>query len=357
MTPRARRRRRVGLVLTGGTIGSGIGSQTSKDGLVRLLDGAGNGEIPELDLIWKATPRAGAGEIEFSIRRPIGLLSENLVPDDWIPMAKTIRSLVGDDDVESVLVLHGTDTMAYTSAAMAFLLADLEVPVVLTGANRPADQDGTDAFRNVRDSLAALRRLDPGVFIVFAGKPTGTSRVHLGTRVRKVRASGNAFHSVGQRPVGEVRNGKLERFRPPPTPAPVRNRLAIDSRVLSLRIYPGLDLHAMLDAMAAARTRGVVLELYPSFTAPTEHSRYSAPHFVEACTASGIPVVATVANEPAGRPNLYESRTALEAAGVEIVHMLPETATVKLMWALGSRRKRDSVLELMRTQIASEIAA
>lgn len=355
MTSNTQRRQphRVGLVLTGGTIGSGVGSRASQEKLVRLLDGAG-GEIPELDLIWKATPRAG--DIEFSVRRPIGLLSENLVPRDWIPMAKTIRSLVSEDEVQAVLVLHGTDTMAYTSAAMAFMLGGLQVPVVLTGANKPSDQAGTDAFRNVRDSLAALQQLEPGVFIVFAGRPRAAARVHLGTRVRKVRASGYAFESVGRRPLGTIRDGKLERLWTPDAPVPVHSRVAVESRVLSLRMYPGLDLRAISESMGAAKTRGVVLELYPSFTAPTGSSRFSTPRFVEACTDEGIPVVATVANEPTGRPNLYESRTALEAAGAEVVHMLPETATVKLMWALGLRRRRESALELMRTQIAGEIA-
>jgi L-asparaginase/Glu-tRNA(Gln) amidotransferase subunit D len=68
-------------------------------------------------------------------------------------------------------------------------------------------------------------------------------------------------------------------------------------------------------------------------------------------------VVAAVANEPAGKLNLYESRIGLEAAGAQVLHMLPETATVKLMWALGARRKRQTVLDLMSTQIANEMAS
>lgn len=354
MTPKAKQDspHRLGLVLTGGTIGSGVSAPGSEDKLVRLLDGAGS-EIPELELVWKAAPRAD--DLELSIRRPIGLLSENLVPNDWIPMARTIRSLVQDDGVEAVLVLHGTDTMAYTSAAMAFMLSDLQVPVALTGANRPSDQAGSDAFRNVRDSLTALRELRPGVFIVFAGRPKSLGRVHLGTRVRKIRASGNAFESVGRRPVAGIRDGKITRYWTPELPTPVQPRPVIDSRVLSLRLYPGLDLKSTFDSIAAAKIRGVVLELYPSFTAPTGRSRFSAPTFVEMCTAKDIPVIATVANEPVGKPNLYESRIALEEAGAEVLHMLPETATVKLMWALGTKRKRDGVLDLMKTPIANEM--
>jgi L-asparaginase/Glu-tRNA(Gln) amidotransferase subunit D len=354
MSAKAKRRpRRLGLVLTGGTIGSGVSAPDSKRNLVRLLDGVG-ADFPELELIAAAIPRAG--DLELSVRRPIGLLSENLEPRDWIPMASAIRDLVREDGVEAVLVLHGTDTMSYTSAALAFALSDLPVPVVLTGSNKPADQAGSDALRNIGDSLAALRVLDPGVFVVFAGRPNAVGRVYLGTRVRKVRASGSAFESIGRRPVAEIRAGAVERFWTPDAPTPTGFRLAVDDRVLCLKLYPGLDLEAMLDATIAAETRGVVLELYPSFTAPVDRSRFSASRFVAACTERDVPVVATVANEPAARPNLYESRIAVEEAGAEILHMLPETATVKLMWALATERERLTTLALMRTQIAGEMA-
>jgi L-asparaginase/Glu-tRNA(Gln) amidotransferase subunit D len=353
MTPAVRQRpQRVGLVLTGGTIGSEVSLPASKK-LVRLLE-EDRSQAPELDLVWRAAP--SAEQFEFEVRRPVGLLSEDLVPSDWVPMASTIRSLVSDDGVDAVLILHGTDTMSYTSAALSFMLSDLEVPIVVTGANKPSDQPGTDALQNIRDSLSALRELGPGVFVVFAGRPTAAGRVHLGTRVRKVRASGNAFVSVGKRPVGEVRNGRFVRNWTPAIPTPVPSPAKVDGRVLSLRLYPGLDLASMLDVIRLAKLRGVVLELYPSYTGPTGSSRFSVPRFVDACAAERVPVLATVANEPAGRPNLYESRIALEQAGAEVLHTLPETATVKLMWALGITRKRDALLDLMRTPIANELS-
>ncbi len=347
-------RRRIGLVLTGGTIGSGV--STSDDGrvLVRLAGGVDADEVPELSLARKAADPLGG--IEFSVRRPVRATSESLAPKDWMAIAAAARELVSGDGVDGVLVLHGTDTMAYTSAALAFMLADLSVPVVLTGANRPADQPDSDAARNVADSLLALDALGPGVFVVFAGAPKGVGRVHLGTRVRKVRASGSAFVSVGRRPVAEIRNGGLMSLWAPEAPAAANSHSKVDPRVLSLKLYPGLDLQATSEAIATAKTRGVVLELYPSFTAPAGGSRFSVSRFVEDCAAKGLPVVATVANPPAGAPNLYESRVALEAAGAVILPMLPETATVKMMWALGSSGKRDAVLDLMRTEIANEMS-
>ncbi len=321
--------------------------------LVRLLDAAGN-RIPEFELVQEALPRGG--EFEFDVRRPIGMLSENLAPEDWTAMAASIRGLAEEEGVDAILILHGTDTMAYTSAALSFMLSDLQVPIVVTGSNKPSDQPRSDALQNLHASLVALENLGPGVFIVFAGRPTAAGRVHIGTRVRKVRASGNAFASVGRRPVAEVRTDEFVRLWAPNPPRPMPFRGEVDQRVLSLRLYPGLDLGAIFDSLIPNQVRGVVIELYASFTSPSAQPRYSVPRFVDACSASGVPVVAAVANEPRGKPNLYESRIAFEEAGGAILHMLPETATVKLMWALGMDSRPDSVLELMNTSIANEMS-
>lgn len=321
--------------------------------LVRLLDSAGN-RIPEFELVQEALPRDG--EFEFDVRRPIGMLSENLAPEDWTAMAASIRGLAEEEGVDAILILHGTDTMAFTSAALSFMLSDLQVPIVVTGSNKPSDQPRSDAVQNLHASLVALENLGPGVFIVFAGRPTAAGRVHIGTRVRKVRASGNAFASVGRRPVAEVRTDEFVQLWAPDPPRPMPFRGEVDKRVLSLRLYPGLDLGAIFDSLIPNQMRGVVIELYASFTSPSAQPRYSVPRFVDACSASGVPVVAAVANEPIGKPNLYESRIAFEEAGGAILHMLPETATVKLMWALGMDSRADAVLELMNTNIANEMS-
>src|SRR6202040_1852748 len=102
---------------------------------------------------------------------PIRELSENLQPRHWVLIAQAVRSLIEQEDAAGVLVLHGTDTMAYTAAALSFLLSDLEGPVVLTGANLPTGEAGSDAQRNVHDALVALNELERGVYVAFTGRP------------------------------------------------------------------------------------------------------------------------------------------------------------------------------------------
>ncbi len=351
--PKRQGSRRIGLVLTGGTIGCEIEGSGANE-LVRL---ASEEDAPELELVREA---AGKG-VELSLRRPLWLTSESMAPANWVTIARSVDSLLTEDGVDAVLVLHGTDTMAYTSAALSFMLAETAAPIVLTGANSPIGEPGSNARRNVEDSLVALAALDPGTYVLFGGADEPTL-VHLGTRVRKVGGPGNAFASVGCAPVGVVRDGRFEPSASAgePVASPDRavgpGRIGVDPRVLALRLYPGLDFEWAWAAIASGEVRGVVLELYPSVTGPAGESGLSVVRFAERCGAHGVPVVATTAT-PVGRGFArYESTVALEATGAEILPMLPETATVKMMWALGAGGKRDAVLDLMRTEVAGEMS-
>jgi L-asparaginase len=344
--------KRIGLVLTGGTIGCRV-EGSGADELVRLRGGE---DAPELELVREAV---GEG-IELSLRRPLRLTSESMAPADWAAIAEAVGSLLTEDRVDTILVLHGTDTMTYTSAALSFMLAEAGPPIVLTGSNSPVGEPGSNARRNVEDSLIALAALDPGVYVLF-GEADEPAPVHLGTRVRKVGGPGNAFASVGRAPVGVVRDGRFERASASAGESVVSSdrpvdpgRIGLDPRVLSLRLYPGLDFEWVSAGIDSGEIRGVVLELYPSVTGPAGESGLSVVGFAERCAARGVPVVATIANPMGGDFARYESTAALEAAAVEILPMLPETATVKMMWALGASGEKDAVLDLMRAEMAPQ---
>jgi len=341
-------------VLTGGTIGAKV-SATSRGSVVGLNDR--DGERTALNaLIDAAVERAAPAGLR--VVRPIEALSENLLPGDWVRIAGAVRELIETDAVSGVLILHGTDTMAYTAAALSFLLADVRVPIVLTGANVPAGDPRSDAAGNLDDALVALASLAGGTYIAFAGSPRSPTWVHLGTRARKVRASGPAFVSVNRQPVGKVAEGSykpIHSFRQRPRPS---LPLALEDRVLALRLHPGLDLQAMSDMVEASALRGVVLELYVSATAPGGSGRFSAPEFVRRCRARGLTVVSAVPAAPAGIPGRYETTLELEDAGAVFVRdMLPETALIKLMWALAQAADADDLAGLMLDPVAEELRA
>jgi L-asparaginase type I len=337
----------VGLVLTGGTIGA------FEEDSVLSVGGQAEGEANVVDQLW---PGLGARTV---VRSPLRKLSENFEPRDWLAISAAVRDLVNADAVAGTVILHGTDTMSYTAAALSFLLADLEAPVVLTGSNFPSHHPDSDALHNVRDALVALGSLKRGVYVAFAGGTELPSLVHLGTRVRKERAADQAFFSVNREPVGMVRKGVFRQLEPPHLHE-VASGFAerMDDRVLSVRLYPGLDFDALLAAVRAGDTRAVLVELYASATGPDTRDRFSLPAFIRSCAELGVLVATTVSN-PVSRhaASVYETTLAIEDAGAMFLRdMIPEAAVVKLMWALAQEAEPQQVRDLMLTPIAGEIS-
>ena len=345
----AERERSVGLVVTGGTIGA-----HEDDSVLSVpTDLRAATEVELLKGSWERPDT-----IDVHVRCPLRLLSENLEPSHWIPIAEAVRDLVEIDDVSGVVVFHGTDTMVYTAAALSFLLSDVDKPIVLTGSNLPPGQKRSDASRNAHDALVALEALGAGTYIVFAGAPNLPGVVHLGTRARKLQASGHAFASINRDPVGRVVGDAFI-----PQDLHIRRphgsfRCDVEPRVLALRLYPGLDFAATYSTVIDSGVRGVVIELYASATGPHTDDRYSLPTFIRRCVQQGVIVATTVPNAPKGRSNVYETTLAIaDAGGLFLRDMLPETATAKLMWALAQRGDMRSAEELMLTSIAGEIKA
>lgn len=339
----------LGLVLTGGTVGS---TSAADDRVVRLVRGPGSGGVPG----WMAGPLAAFGPHRLLVRRPVSLHSEEARPRHWEAIAEACRELAGQG-VRAIVVLHGSDTMGHTAAALSFELADLEVPVALTGSNLPPDAERSDAAWNVTCALTALRRLPSGVYLVFAGTEGIDADVHLGTRVHKVRASGRAFFSPNGGPVATVRGRRLETLRrwPAPQPLPGPVGLGFDPAVLLLRQHPGLPYEALEPALGAG-VHGVVVELYPCATGPTGFDATSLERFARAAARARVAIAAVVGAAPAGPANRYPSLGVLAEAGIAFLPgILPETALVKLMWALRrTRGDADRATRLLRRPVAGE---
>jgi L-asparaginase/Glu-tRNA(Gln) amidotransferase subunit D len=337
----------VGLVLTGGTIGAELrGSVVS----VRAQPTAA-----EAGLLRNAWP--GAREPRVAVAAPLRKLSESLSPGDWPAIAAAVRRLVEVDDVDGVLVLHGTDTMAYTAAALSFLLCDLHRPIVLTGSKVAASQRNSDAAGNARAALVALLGLESGTYVCFGDGRDVPARVHLGTRVRKAPSRAQTFTSVNREPVATVSGDRLTPLAPYAHHVGERSVQDVDEHVLALRLYPGLDFDAMHGAVRRAGVRGVLVELYPAATGPDTGDRFSLPAFIRRCAEQGVIVATTSPYAPPSGAGAYETTLAIAGAGgVSLGDMSTEAATVKLMWALAQSRSTDDVAQLMLSPIAGELA-
>ncbi len=342
----------LGVVLTGGTIGA------RRRGPTTLSVGA-RATAAESALLAGAWPGGGAPRVV--VAEPLRKLSENLAPRDWLTIAGAVRHLVEVDGVAGVLVLHGTDTMPYTAAALAYLLADLAAPIVLTGSRLPAQQAGSDAPGNVRAALLALHALSAGVYVVFGAGAEHPAHVHLGTRVRKQRAGAHSFVSINRKLVAKVDGGAVEIAHAHAQRRRERSREEVDERVLVLRVHPGLDFAAAREAVERGGVRAVVVELYASATGPDTGERFSLPAFVRACAAHGTLVATTTPGAPGPPPpspaDSYETTAAVAAAGAISLHdMTTEAATVKAMWALAQSAHARDVARLMLEPVAGELA-
>ena len=282
--------------------------------------------------------------------------SVNMTPADWGTIAAAAHEalLSGAD---GVIVFHGTDTMAFTAAALSFMLGSLSVPVILTGSMRPGGAADSDAPGNVRNALSVAASADLAeVCVVFSGDETGSGGVILrGNRARKVSSTTlNAFASPNHPPLGHV-EGKTIRYA---DVARVRRGRAgnpsvsadLNPNVCLLRYHPGCT--AAFLAGALARVDGAVIEGTGLGHLPTEGG------ILDAIRRCGKPVVLVSGCWQGGvRLGMYDIDSEIRAVENIIpgYDMTPETALVKLMWVLGRERAIDRVKARIGEPLAGEL--
>ena len=214
-------RKRILLLATGGTIACAAGA----DGLTPGLTGEQLAEfVPEL-----------ADLADFDVRQVMNIDSSNMQPTDWLTLVAAIRDAYATYD--GFVVLHGTDTMAYTAAALSCLIEGSAKPIVLTGSQLPMTDSQTDARRNLFDAAcAACDNAARGVMVVFAG------RIIDGLRARKARTrSFNAFESVNAPDLGKVADGEVVWAGEPAAPAIPTFHTQLNPRVQVLKITPATN--------------------------------------------------------------------------------------------------------------------
>ena len=160
--------------------------------------------------------------------------SSNMTPAHWTDIASTIKNNYHDYD--GFVICHGTDTMAYTSAALSYMIQNSNKPIVITGSQKPISEGSTDARQNLLDSLRyAADPASQGVVLVFNGS------VIAGTRAKKTYAhSYNAFSSVNYPPLAAIQDGRIIRFIPQQRfSQPVRFFLTMHESIVVLKLIPG----------------------------------------------------------------------------------------------------------------------
>ena len=226
--------KRVLVIATGGTIasaeeGSGLAPALTGEQLVAF--------VPEV-----------AQVCHVEVAQVMNVDSTNMRPEGWLAIAGEVRRSY--DDFDGFVVLHGTDTLAYTAAGLSYLVQGSPKPVVLTGSQLPMGDPDTDGKRNLFDAVrVACDDAAAGVMVAFGGK------VISGTAARKVRTrSLEAFDSLNVPDLGCVRDGRVEwadGAEAGDVTSGVRFYDALNPRVAVLKITPGMDA-LVVDALRPA---------------------------------------------------------------------------------------------------------
>lgn len=279
------------------------------------------------------------------------VFSEDMTPEHWQRLGREIVKEF-QQGAKGVVIPHGTDTLAYTAAALGIMLRDLPGPVLLVGAQRSSDRPSSDAALNLRGAVLAAAQAPLGevAVLMHAGASDTALLLHRGTRVRKLHTSRrDAFQSVNCPPLGEVRDGRvsLAEHARAPSKGPPRLEEGLEEDVGLVFSFPGLrPEHLERAAGKGLVIAGSGLGHIPQRLVPT----------VAKLTKRGaLVVMASHCFHGRVNMNVYSTgRDLLNAGCVSAEDMLPETAWVKLGWALARGKTRDEVERLFREPVAGE---
>ena len=279
--------------------------------------------------------------------------SSNMTPREWLIIARDIFDHY--DAYDGFVVLHGTDTMAYTASALPFLLQGLNKPVILTGSQIPLVELRNDARENIITALMLAANFPiPEVCLYFGDK------LLRGCRTVKVNATGfDAFDSPNFPPLGTVgidihidwnlvRRAPETPLRPPPA--------SLDATVGALRLFPGISAQ-LLENVLQTPLQGLVLEAYGTGNAP-DRDQALLDTFTRA-TERGIVIVdCTQCLRGTVNLNAYATGAALLQAGViSGVDMTPIAALTKLHYLIGSGHTSMQIREMITQDWCGELSA
>ena len=333
---------RVTILGTGGTIASKIDYST----------GAVHPAFSVAELTRAIPELTSLAEIKTKLL--FNILSENMTPEYWRVIARQCAEEL-NKGADGVVIAHGTDTLAYTAAALSFMLKNLGKPVVLVGSQRSSDRPSSDSAMNLLSAVkVASSDLGEVVVVMHESPEDRYCLIHRGTRVRKMHSSRrDAFRSIDYPPLGRVDEGvkffEVERRgRNDRATVDVDDRL--EEKVALVKMYPGFRKELL--AYYIDNYKGLVLEGTGLGHAPAQ----LLEEIKRGCD-KGIPMVMTT-QTIYGRVDMKVYSTGRKLLSMGVIpggYMLPEVALVKLMFAMGRTTNPDEVREIILTDIAGEL--
>ena len=323
------------MISTGGT----IASKQSDEG---LQPGITSEEILE------CVPEA-AEICNITAEQLFSLDSTNVKAEHWLAIARHVEE--NYEKYDGFVITHGTDTMAYTAAALSYLIQNSPKPIAITGSQKSIYERDTDARTNVLDALRfASDDRAHGVRVVFDGK------VIIGTRARKMRTrSFNAFSSIDYPEIAIVRAGRVIYYLETPKPEGPTFYHEMQGKVIAIRMVPGQEGH-VFDYLAD-HYDAVIVESFGMGGIPD----YEDGELMEALkrfTAKGRTLImSTQVPHEGSDMGVYQVgvKVRSEIPMIEAHTMTIEAITTKMMWALAQSRDPEQVRRLFYRPVAKDL--
>ncbi|MCF8380321.1 MAG: asparaginase [Bacteroidales bacterium] len=333
------------IIYTGGTIGMVINPLTGS--LLPLNFDQISEQVPELK-------KFGFRLDTISFEKPLD--SSDIGPDIWIKIASIIKD--NYDNYDGFVILHGTDTMAYSASALSFMLKNLAKPVIFTGSQLPIGVLRTDGKENIITAIEIAAARDKGKAIVPEVCIYFENKLYRGNRTTKINAENfKAFQSANYPALAEVGiDIKYNREAILPT----NNNLALelstefDNHIAILKLFPGMN-RAFIDSiLGICGLKGLIIETFGSGNAPAEEWFLKR---IRKATESGIIVLditqCTTGSVILGR---YETgRKLFEAGVIGGYDITTEAATTKMMCLFGKHQNSEDVKRDLNISLAGEI--
>ncbi len=330
--------KKILLLSTGGTIASvetanGLAPETSAEELLSY--------VPALSSL-----------CAIRVQQLLNIDSTNVQPEHWQIIVEAIR--VAYDSYDGFVITHGTDTMAYTAAALSYMIQHSQKPIIITGAQKPISAAITDATKNLLDSVRfALKDGVKGVYLVFDGKAI------LGTRARKVRSkSYSAFDSINYPVAAFIDEKRIIQYTDTEeTAASVQFYTALSPSVFLLKLIPGMEPDIL--SYLGERYDAIIIESYGVGGVPFNDSRNFLEGLAHLTEAGKIVVIATQVMLEGSDAEVYEVglKAIRDYNVLQAYDMTVEAAAVKLMHILAHTKDFNEVKKAFYRPIGHDILA
>ncbi|OFX17525.1 MAG: glutamyl-tRNA(Gln) amidotransferase subunit D [Bacteroidetes bacterium GWA2_31_9] len=337
---------KVKLIGTGGTIASRLDYRTGAV-IPAFTPGELYGAVPEL-----------ADICNLSTEKLFAVFSENMGPEQYKALAIAIGKEI-ENGAEGIIIGHGTDTLSHTAAALTYMIQNPPVPIVLVGSQRSSDRPSSDAALNLIHAAYTAGHSDIAEVMICMFGPTSDEYgfLHRGTRVRKMHSSyRSTFRTLGDIPLATVsRKEGVKMLKPNYNHRRKDRKVTImpyfEEKVAIIYYYPNMR-PDIIDSLVDNGYKGIII-------AGTGLGHVNKPLYpaIKRAKEKGVHMYMTV-QTLWGFAHMFVYDTGRDLMSLGVVpaeNMLPESAYIKLGWALGQTTDFEEVKKIMLTPVNDEI--